>query len=77
MADPNPVPPKGPAAPEPASPADEDQGNAPLKGETEDQTRVREAIGEGLRKFYDSVAEEPIPAEWLALVGARPDEPSS
>jgi hypothetical protein len=69
MADPNPVPPKGPAVP-----SDEDETGAPLKGETEDQTRVREAIGEGLRKFYDSVADEPIPAEWLALVGAKPDD---
>lgn len=71
MADPNPVPPKGPETP---SEANEGDADARLTGETEDQTRVREAIGEGLRKFYDSVADEPIPAEWLALVGAKPDE---
>ena len=46
-------------------------------GAEEDADRVRAAIGEGLRKFYDSVAEEPIPAEWLALVGVKPEERSS
>ena len=48
-----------------------------VHGAEEDADRVRAAIGEGLRKFYDSVAEEPIPAEWLALVGAKPEERSS
>lgn len=72
MADPNPVPPKGAAIP--PEQVEAEPAGAPNAGETEDQTRVREAIGEGLRKFYDSVAEEPIPAEWLALVGAKPDE---
>jgi hypothetical protein len=48
-----------------------------VDGKTEEEAaRVREAIGEGLRKFYDTVADEPIPAEWLALVGAKPEEPS-
>ncbi|MES1202097.1 MAG: NepR family anti-sigma factor [Pseudomonadota bacterium] len=40
----------------------------------EDKTRVREALGEGLRKFYDSVLDEPIPAEWMNLVGGSPDQ---
>ncbi|HWA21677.1 MAG TPA: NepR family anti-sigma factor [Caulobacterales bacterium] len=40
----------------------------------EDRTRVREALGEGLRKFYDSVLDEPIPAEWMNLVGGSPDQ---
>ncbi|MEJ0024097.1 MAG: NepR family anti-sigma factor [Alphaproteobacteria bacterium] len=53
--------------PEPAPPADD----VPASGE--DKTRVREALGEGLRKFYDSVLDEPIPAEWISLVGGAPD----
>jgi hypothetical protein len=53
--------------PEPA-PATDD---VPVSGE--DKSRVREALGEGLRKFYDSVLDEPIPAEWLSMVGGAPD----
>lgn len=64
MADPKPLP-----GDEPSDALDE--------GSDGDASRVRAAIGEGLRKFYDSVADEPIPAEWLALVGAKPDEPAS
>ena len=60
MADPKPLPP-GPEG-------------EPDTDET-DAARVRAAIGAGLRKFYDAVADEPIPAEWLSLVGAKPDEP--
>ena len=62
MADPKPISPGAEAEPE----ADET-----------DAARVRAAIGAGLRKFYDAVADEPIPAEWLALVGAKPDEGAS
>jgi hypothetical protein len=47
--------------------------DAPMAS-AEDKTRVREALGEGLRKFYDSVLDEPIPAEWMSLVGASPDQ---
>jgi hypothetical protein len=46
--------------------------DAPMAS-AEDRTRVREALGEGLRKFYDSVLDEPIPAEWMNLVGGSPD----
>jgi hypothetical protein len=35
----------------------------------EDAARVRETLGAGLRKFYDSVLDEPVPADWLNLVG--------
>ena len=57
--------------------AGEDQPEPPGEPEEGDSSRVRAAIGEGLRKFYDIVADEPIPAEWLALVGAKPDEPAT
>jgi hypothetical protein len=40
---------------------------APLSGE--ERAKVRETLGEGLRKFYDSVLDEPIPADWLNIVG--------
>jgi hypothetical protein len=64
------------ADPEKLPPGDE--GPEPKGSESEqDAARIRAAIGEGLRKFYDSVADEPIPAEWLALVGAKPEERSS
>ncbi|HVY03963.1 MAG TPA: NepR family anti-sigma factor [Caulobacterales bacterium] len=64
MADSKPLP----GQDQPAPAGEPDEGDA---------SRVRAAIGEGLRKFYDTVAEEPIPAEWLALVGGKPDEPST
>lgn len=35
----------------------------------EDAARVRETLGAGLRKFYDSVLNEPVPGDWLNLVG--------
>jgi Anti-sigma factor NepR len=35
----------------------------------EERAKVRETLGEGLRKFYDSVLDEPIPADWLSIVG--------
>jgi hypothetical protein len=35
----------------------------------EDAARVRETLGAGLRKFYDSVLDEPVPSDWLNLVG--------
>jgi Anti-sigma factor NepR len=35
-----------------------------------DAAKVRETLGAGLRKFYDSVLDEPIPPDWLDLVGA-------
>ena len=35
----------------------------------EETAKVRETLGEGLRKFYDSVLDEPIPADWLNIVG--------
>jgi hypothetical protein len=54
--------------PEPAEASD----IPPVSGE--DKSRVREALGEGLRKFYDSVLDEPIPAEWISLVGGAPDQ---
>jgi hypothetical protein len=41
-----------------------------IPAEDDDADRVRAAIGEGLRKFYDSVVAEPIPEEWLNIVGA-------
>jgi hypothetical protein len=52
---------------------DSDQAPQAPPTPAEDKTRVREALGEGLRKFYDSVLDEPIPAEWINLVGGAPD----
>jgi len=53
--------------PEPHSP--KAQGAA-----AEDGARTREQIGEGLRKFYDSVLDEPIPEDWLHLFKEPPRE---
>jgi Anti-sigma factor NepR len=39
----------------------------------EDAARVRETLGAGLRKFYDSVLDEPVPTDWLNLVGGGTD----
>jgi len=61
----------GMAEPKPQVPGPEPDA----QGDETETARIRAAIGEGLRKFYDSVAEEPIPAEWLALAGLKPDEP--
>ncbi len=44
-----------------------DESMAQLSGE--ERAKVRETLGEGLRKFYDSVLDEPIPADWLNIVG--------
>jgi hypothetical protein len=56
-----------PRAPKPAK---------PIATPPEDAARVRESLGEGLRRFYDSVLDEPIPAEWLKLVGDPPERGS-
>jgi hypothetical protein len=52
--------------PEPA------EGDSPSAAPADESAKVREQIGEGLRKFYDSVLGEPIPAEWVSLVGGPP-----
>jgi Anti-sigma factor NepR len=61
------------ADPKPIEPG----GEPEAENDDTDAARVRSAIGAGLRKFYDQVADEPIPAEWLELVGLKPDEPES
>jgi hypothetical protein len=40
----------------------------------DDAVRVRETLGAGLRKFYDSVLDEPIPDDWLGIVGEKSEE---
>lgn len=55
---------------EPKPDSDHDIDGLPVSAE--DRARVREALGEGLRKFYDSVLDEPIPADWIKLVGGGP-----
>jgi hypothetical protein len=50
------------------------EGPTELGGEQippEDAARVRETLGAGLRKFYDSVLDEPVPSDWLNLVGGE------
>lgn len=60
--------PKPEPGPEHGSELSPDSGQAALPAE--EGARVREQIGEGLRKFYDSVLDEEIPAAWLNMVGS-------
>jgi hypothetical protein len=57
-----------------SEPKPEPQTSKAQGAPAEDGARVREQIGEGLRKFYDSVLDEPIPDDWLHLFGETPRE---
>ncbi len=63
MTDPKARPPEQP---------DTDPASAEIPAD--DTVRVRETLGAGLRKFYDSVLDEPIPDDWLGIVGEQSDE---
>jgi hypothetical protein len=67
MNDPKPLPPG----------AEPELGQGPGRSDKvppDDTVRVRETLGAGLRKFYDSVLDEPIPDDWLNIVGEGSDE---